>query len=83
MLSTKGNLEASLSFLRGQGYSKFDSIRVLVREGGYSLADAKAAVHLSSTWGDLRVRDDEVHDALFDACDEADRASKREHPKPS
>jgi len=64
-----------MAFLHAEGCSKIDSIVVLREVLNLNLGEAKALVHLSRTWGDVRERDDAFHEALIDAVnDEFGRA---------
>jgi ribosomal protein L7/L12 len=62
--------ESLMDFLRAEGCSNIDSIVVLREVLNLSLGEAKALVHLSRTWGDVRERDDAFHEALIDAVND-------------
>lgn len=62
-----GTAEA-VAFLRREGFSKIESIYVLVHERGLPLSEAKLVVHTSETWNDARDRDDQFHDDLISAA---------------
>lgn len=63
-----GSEEELIADLRAEGCSKIESIAVLREVLGVNLGDAKRLVHCSSTWSDVRHRDDEFHDQLFEAA---------------
>ncbi len=63
-----GNVESLLLFLRQQGCSILDCIKVLHSQG-VSLAEAKRRVHLSETWSDIRPQVDDLHDQLQELAD--------------
>jgi hypothetical protein len=63
------NVEDVLKLLRSNGYSKVQSIKVLVDIGGQSLADAKQAVHYSRTWRDTADEDAKFHDSILNALE--------------
>jgi ribosomal protein L7/L12 len=56
--------EDLMVFLRAEGCSKIDSIAVLREVLDLKLGEAKAFVHLSEAWGDVRERDDAFHETL-------------------
>ena len=58
------NLEDVLSFLRKQGLSKVESIRMVSELKDTSVADSKQLVHLSNSWSDTRGRDEAFHENL-------------------
>lgn len=58
------DVESVIGYLRASGCSKIDSIAVLVAAHGIGLAEAKEIVHLSATWADRRVLDDEFHEDI-------------------
>jgi len=62
--------EEILVFLRRQGCSKVEAIKILVELEGVPLSEAKRRVHCSRAWADTRQRDEEFHESI-------DRASKR------
>jgi len=62
--------EDLMAILRAEGCSKIDSIVVPRDALNLNLGQAKAMVHLSTTWGDVRVRDDAFHEALIDVVNE-------------
>ena len=62
--------EDLMAFLRAEGCSKLNSIVVLREVLNLNLGEAKALVHLSRTWGDVRERDDAFHEALIDAVND-------------
>lgn len=59
-------IEAVLELLRNNGFSKIQSIKVLVDTGQYGLADAKIIVHESSVWKDTVLEHADLHDKLFE-----------------
>jgi hypothetical protein len=60
-------LENVLSFLRGSGCSKLESIAVVASCSEIGLARAKEVVHLSAVWNDRRVSDDALHETTVNA----------------
>jgi hypothetical protein len=54
-----------LSFLRDAGYSKVQSMRILVEELGVDLRQAKELVHKSLAWNDVSHRDEKFHETLI------------------
>lgn len=65
-------LDDVLSFLREQGCSKVDSIRVLVQAGNLNLREAKRVVHASSVWADTQEHDERLHDTLLSDVNSGD-----------
>jgi hypothetical protein len=63
LLAEGKTLDDALAGLRKRGCTKIDSIRVL-NTFGWCSRDAKAAVHLSAAWADVREGDDRLHDSL-------------------
>ena len=59
------DVDAVLQYLRGQGYSKFDSIKALRELLGLSLGDAKRIVSLSPVWRDSLEESRRLHDSLI------------------
>lgn len=66
MISRGDSIEQVMAFLRKAGFSKVQSIRILVDAADYSLSAAKKLVHSSAAWADLRTRDDRFHDDLIE-----------------
>ncbi len=58
------DVETILDFLRRNGATKIESIRVLVELLGISNSEAKLAVHHSDTWRDTRKADERLHNQL-------------------
>lgn len=56
--------EALLRYLRDHGCSVIDCIKALMMYHQLSLGDAKARVHLSMTWADMRGTHDRFHEQL-------------------
>jgi ribosomal protein L7/L12 len=63
-------VEDMMSYLRNEGCNKIDTMVVLLEVLGINLGEAKHLVHLSSTWRDVKERDDAFHDKLIDALAE-------------
>jgi hypothetical protein len=66
LLESKVDREGLVSYLRGQGCLKLDSMAILRQVLDISLGEAKGLVHCSATWQDVRERDDKFHDILID-----------------
>jgi hypothetical protein len=66
LLESKVDREGLVSYLRGQGCLKLDSIAILRQVFDLSLGEAKGVVHCSAAWQDVRERDDKFHDGLID-----------------
>lgn len=64
MLSRGADIEDVLRVLRVNGFSKVHSIKALVDLGYATMGEAKVVVHNSSTWADVRNRDEEFHKTL-------------------
>jgi hypothetical protein len=58
------DLEEVLRTLRNSGFSKVHSIKALVDLGQVNMSEAKRIVHESSTWADVRQRDEEFQQEL-------------------
>jgi hypothetical protein len=52
-------------------------VEELLGQRGMSLADAKAAVHLSAAWSDLRERTDRFHEDLEQVASESGAHEKK------
>jgi len=65
--------EDILAFLRKEGSTKIDSVRLLHLGTGVSLTEAKKIVFLSQTWSDRFASDEQFLDSLLL---EVDRTSK-------
>lgn len=61
------DLADAIFFLRREGFSKIESIGVLAKYRGVPLSEAKALVHTSEAWSDVRSRDDQFQDDLIKA----------------
>ncbi|MEO0996292.1 MAG: hypothetical protein AAFX58_02125 [Pseudomonadota bacterium] len=66
MLASGADIDAVLKVLRDAGYSKARSVKALVDLNHASLAGAKALVHQSAVWLDVRDGDDLFHDTVAD-----------------
>ena len=66
LLESKVDREGLVSYLRGQGCLKLDSMAILRQVLDISLGETKGLVHCSATWQDVRERDDKFHDILID-----------------
>lgn len=62
--------EDALGYLRDAGMSIIQSMRVMMRVRGWSLAEAKQIVHNSDTWADQRAAHEEFHEQLARTLDE-------------
>lgn len=71
-------VDGAVERLRAEGFYVFDSIKAVHARFGLGLGDAKAAVHLSPTWADMREAHDALHDSLEAALDEAEDEGARE-----
>jgi hypothetical protein len=71
--------EALLRYLRGHGCSLIDSIQALMIYHQLSLGDAKARVHLSTTWADMRETHDHFHDLLEQVAQELSDTQNHDH----
>lgn len=60
--------DAVLTQLRADGFSPVESIKVTRAVLHVSLSEAKAVVHGSPAWADLRADFEAVHDAAEDAA---------------
>lgn len=60
--------ETFVRYLRDQGLSRVDSIRVIVQIFGLSLGKAKEVVHLSETWRAERASAEQLWDDLEEAA---------------
>ena len=69
ILQSSIGFEEAIAFLRLQGESKIDTIRMLVVTANLGLGEAKRIVHLSPAWHDRRAHDDAFHDSLVQAVD--------------
>ena len=67
LLSQGATMEELIAMLRESGCMKMESIKMMRTVTGMSLREAKAAVHLSETWADVRESHDRIHDQLCDA----------------
>ena len=74
------DLESVVAYLRDEGCWKIDCIAILREALGISLGDAKRLVHGSSTWRDVREKDDTFHDELIDALVEKPETRKVNPP---
>lgn len=64
MIARGAELEEIVRILRERGFSKVHSIKALVDLGQASMSAAKAIVHNSPTWADVRERDEEFQRRL-------------------
>jgi len=64
VLRASADAERVVEILREAGYSKVTSLPIVVRVMGIPLADAKTLVHNSTTWRDVRVRDETFQSSL-------------------
>jgi hypothetical protein len=68
LLSVDTPIEVVLEFLRERGFNKIDSINFLTLYAGLQLSEAKEVIHLSETWSDRLVVDEQLHDRLEEAA---------------
>jgi len=66
MLARGANLEEVIRALRNGGLSKVHSIKALVDLGQANMSESKRIVHNSSTWADVRERDETFQRQLDD-----------------
>lgn len=69
MISEGRDVEEVLSRLRRDGYSRVESIKVLMTLQDCSLAEAKRAVHTSDVWKNAREDAETVHESLIEHLD--------------
>jgi ribosomal protein L7/L12 len=67
------DIDDILVFLRAQGCSKIDSIKLLMQLSNLTLAEAKERVHCSRAWDDTRAADEALHEALDEAIEQVAR----------
>ena len=77
MLSVGDSVENVLGQMRQDGTSRTGSIKLLMALTGQTLSDAKAVVHMSATWRDLRDDAERLHEHLEDV---AQQTTKKEPP---
>ena len=70
MLSEGKSVEDILAFLRQNGCSRTDSIKVVMTLEGKTLRQAKEIVHFSKTWEDAREDTEAFHNSLADSLKE-------------
>ena len=58
------DIEYVLTYLRDNGYSKVQSMQILIELQKIDLDEAKRIVHLSKVWADTYSRDENIHDAI-------------------
>jgi hypothetical protein len=66
ILAETGSIESVLKYLREKGYSKTQSMDMLMELKSIKLGDAKKNVHMSKTWADTREQDDEFHRVIVE-----------------
>lgn len=71
ILDRGDGMECALDLLRDHGFSKIDSIKAITEVTNYSLRQAKIMVHFSRSWNARRQADDEFHDDLLGAIQNA------------
>jgi hypothetical protein len=64
------DIEKILQYLRQNGCTKIDSVRVIAEVKGSTIDDAKLIVHYSKTWEDVQKRDEEILDAMSHVFEE-------------
>jgi len=70
-LLAEADLDAALSFLRGEGVSQILSIAIVMRATTMSVHEAKLAVHNSPVWADRKAEQARAIDELIDSADRA------------
>lgn len=70
MISEGRGVEEVLSRLRQDGYSRIESIKILVTLPDFSLAEAKRAVHTSNAWEEAREEAEHMHESLIKHLDD-------------
>jgi hypothetical protein len=71
MLRGGQDIEDVLRFLRSEGCTIIDSIKLTKLLTGMSLGAAKELVHTSQAWRDRREANDRFHDVLEDVAKDA------------
>ena len=65
--------EEILGYLRANGASILESMRVFKNVLGLSLGEAKQIAHFSDTWSDMRDEHNRIHDVLDDVVETLSR----------
>ena len=63
-ISRSESMENAISYLRKRGYSKIDTIVILVEADILPLPTAKKIVHESETWKDVYKKHDDFQESL-------------------
>ena len=70
MLETSQDLETILRFIRQNGCTQVDCIRIVMDLNDSTLEEANSLVHYSKAWEDMRERTEKVHNAFIDCLEE-------------
>ena len=70
-------LEDILRFVRADGASIIDCIKLLTRLENVSLGEAKRIVHFSETWADFRAGSEELHERAEKVARELEAETRR------
>ena len=81
LLEAGENYDVVLAFLRAEGVTKLDSIKLFCEVAGLSLLDAKRLVHNSDVWTDSFQRDEKFHASLLKAAAGLDRGLGSDTPE--
>jgi ribosomal protein L7/L12 len=81
LLEAGENYDVVLAFLRAEGVTKLDSIKLFCEVAGLSLLDAKRLVHNSDVWTDSFQRDENFHASLLKAVAGLDRGLDSDTPE--
>jgi ribosomal protein L7/L12 len=71
LMLTGASVDDLLAVMRRAGQSRTDSIGLLIELTGMSLREAKAVVHKSSAWEDLREDAEAIHERLENAGEQS------------
>ena len=71
MLNRGADIETIIAFTRRAGCSKIGCIQVLVFLQDMDLNEAKALVHHSKAWQDVRQRDEDFHEHLLKSIEDS------------
>ena len=76
MLRGGATIDELLAIMRRESESRVASMGLLMELTGMSLPDAKAAVHMSSVWEDLRQESENFHEQLEEAAEHLRKAER-------
>ncbi len=83
MYDSGSSTDDILAFLRQQGATKVESIRLLIELAGLTNEEAKLAVHWSDAWRDTREADEELHATVEEAAKHLRKLLDQERRRPS